>query len=138
MRSLSVLFDMPVEFQYEPSSVGQLLASPTVEYGVMEGHQPRQGKVSWTDLSRSQFNYMMAFWRTATKEGSLNFFVSLPLLGGETDVEHLACFIGGLSIKEVTGGTASLSAQLCIIPRIAVYPLSAARDTLVGVIASSV
>lgn len=138
MRTLNLLFDMPAEFQYAASGAGEVLASPSTQYGVLEGHQPRRGDVTWSNLPPIEFDYLMAFWRTGVREGALNFLINLPIQGGEVDVEHLARFIGGLTIGEVSGGAASISGELSIIPRSAIYPLSAARNNLLGEIASDV
>lgn len=137
MRKLALLPGTPLNLTHLPAGRGARLSSPSVEFGVTEAIQPIAADAAWDDLSPLEFGYLMAFWRTGSKEGASTFLLDIPLNGPEP-VECLAAFSGGLTIGRVTGGSASISGRLLLVPRSAVYPLSTPRTSLIEEIATAV
>lgn len=74
-----------------------------------------QVNVSWTVNSR-QFDYLRAFYKTVTYEGSRWFKIDL-ILDEPYPVEHEAMFIpGSISLSEQKYGLSTMTAQLDVIP----------------------
>lgn len=133
MRKLVLMPDLPLQVRYGAAGRGERLDSPSVEFGTTEPAQARTARVSWSALSPIEFSYLMAFWRTATGEGSKAFLIDLPFPGVDL-IEQVACFEAGLRISGVSGGSASVDGTLTFIPRSAEYPLSALRADLIDTV----
>lgn len=71
--------------------------------------------VQWS-VGPDDFNYLMAFWRTGTAEGSLPFLIDLLIDEAETG-EYQATFVPGtFKLYSKSGLTYVLQASLSVIP----------------------
>jgi hypothetical protein len=135
MRTLAIIPDRATTVAFLPAARGQQLDAPSVLFGKTEARQARALSTSWSNLTPNEFAYMLAFWRTATKCGTVPFWANLPI-DGQGAVLCRAAFGGNLSIRGVTGGTASLACQLYATPVAYTHYTDAAAEALVAAIAS--
>lgn len=130
MRKLVLPPDGPVDLKRGDATRGAILTSPTAIFASTEAIQAQTVNLSWSQLSPEQYDYLMAFWRLATREGALPCLIDLPVRGG-TFAECKAV-LSAPSISAVSGGTASIAMEASVVPLVQRYGLSAATTALLA------
>lgn len=98
----------------QASSVAATLNSPQGFYAPTQRMQAWRVEVSWT-CSLADFDYFMAFWRTATARGALPFTVDLPLESAELTT-HVARFVpGSIRLADVQGTVRTVRAAIDVV-----------------------
>ena len=111
--------------------------SPSTAYGPAQANQARVGRAIWSNLAPIEYSYLLAFWRTGVREGSLAFLIDLPFPDDQPR-EHVACFQGGLRVSSVSGGSASVDGTIAFVPRVPGYALSDQRALLISRVAEAI
>lgn len=87
--------------------------------------------VEWL-VSRAEYDYLRAFYKSVVTEGSRWFFVDL-ILDEQTLTEHEAMFIpGSMALSNVAGGYCTVTAQLDVMPIERDYDIDSLYVALVG------
>lgn len=79
---------------------------------------PHLVAITWTAVGL-EFDYLRAFWRTATKFGVKPFLIDLPVRR-QKPIEHVAMFVpGSFAFEGQTGVSYSVSAKAYVVPNVA-------------------
>lgn len=79
---------------------------------------PHLASLTWTAVGL-EFDYLRAFWRTATKFGVKPFLIDLPVRR-QGPIEHTAMFVpGSFDFSGNTGISYTVSARAYVVPNVA-------------------
>lgn len=113
-----------------PGGRGDSLDAPSTAFGLMEQLQASAIDLTWSGLSAWDFDYLMAFWRTATGGGVKPFLVDLPIQG-RVPVECRAVFVGPPpEVSRMNGLALTVKAKLEAMPLTPVSASDAALDLI--------
>lgn len=130
-----LLPDRDSQAEMKASARGARLSSPSTIFGQIEAEQASVIGARWSNLDAYEYAYLMAFWRTGAKRNAGQFLISLPIRGS-TFEECRAKFVGGLRASGFTGATATIEAQVAVMPTASRYPLSTEAATRLAGIAT--
>ncbi|RTL04406.1 hypothetical protein EKK58_10560 [Candidatus Dependentiae bacterium] len=114
---------------------GNEIASTKLDGGLSKSRKDKENaaaivSVKWTVLSKLEYEYIRAFYRTPAKTGANEFLIDL-LMDDTGMTEHIAKFVpGSFKTDEVDANTYGISAQL------EVKPLDEDEDYNNGLVAS--